>query len=413
MKKTLAATLLVSLLLPFATALPIGAVVAPNWNATGTYVIDMNYLGPNYAHDMVLTQDNMGNLTGNGGHPAGGPHTYTWVITSGTVSGDSIDFFANYTASADAVTPQTVLHVMGTIAQDGSMSGTWSDNYQGGTRAGTWMSTLGNAVAIPASTTAKVTIVKYIDGTMATAASAQSMSFPMSAAWTATNIGSGTGEYSLNATDATPYQAMTVDMTKGANYSTNEITGGPVVGANCDADQPYALVGYSTGDTLVEAQQAATSTTIPAFVNLQNDKFVIVKNMDCANTSNEGGEIGGNVVQSNGVLHVDSITMTKTTATANGTFADGWKYVFHITTPNNEPNLAMKFANWMSGANTIPVANNMRISSAQANNGGATITGDLNSGMDGRQVDVMVEVAVPTGTPTGSYTTTYGVSTNP
>ena len=41
------------------------------------------------------------------------------------------------------------------------------------------------------------------------------------------------------------------------------------------------------------------------------------------------------------------------------------------------------------------------------------MTGDLNSGMDGRQVDVMVEVAVPTGTPTGSYTTTYGVSTNP
>jgi hypothetical protein len=86
----------------------------------------------------------------------------------------------------------------------------------------------------------------------------------------------------------------------------------------------------------------------------------------------------------------------------------------------------MKFSNWLrtSGTGTIPVANNMRISSLQANNGGATVlltapntystptlhmTGDTNLLMDGMQVDVTVEVAVPNGTPTGSYTTNYGV----
>ena len=97
---------------------------------------------------MSLVQDGLGNLTGNGGSPAGGPYAYTWALTSGSVAGDSIDFLANYTTGADAVTPLTTMHVMGTVAPDGSMSGTWSDNYQGGNRTGTWMTTSGKAVAI-------------------------------------------------------------------------------------------------------------------------------------------------------------------------------------------------------------------------------------------------------------------------
>ncbi len=121
----------------------------PTWNATGSYVIAMNYLGNDYAHDMTLTQDNLGNLTGNGGSPAGS-NVYTWTITSGTVSGTSIDFSANYTATADAVTPQTVMNVSGTIAPDGTMAGTWSDNYQGGARAGTWTTVSGTAVLLSA-----------------------------------------------------------------------------------------------------------------------------------------------------------------------------------------------------------------------------------------------------------------------
>ena len=128
---------------------------APDWNATGSYVISMEYAGPSYAHDMTLAQDSSGNLTGSGGYPAGGPHTYTWVLTSGTVSGSTIDFLANYTASPDAVVPQTVLHVVGTIALDGSMSGTWSDNYQGGSRSGDFVTTSGAAVALRTLTVSK------------------------------------------------------------------------------------------------------------------------------------------------------------------------------------------------------------------------------------------------------------------
>ncbi|MDO8530451.1 MAG: hypothetical protein Q7S10_03560 [bacterium] len=557
MKKLIAKTILASLLLaPISIFFPLsaGAVGMPNWDTTGSYIIDMNYCDPgcaDYAHDMILIQDNAGNLTGNGGYPAGGPHTYTWVIDSGSnVSADTIYITAHYTAPAAAVTPLTTLIMNGTIdPEDGTMSGTWSDNYQGGARAGTWTTSSGMAMytyvttnlataitdtdatlngmnggtagtghsfwaststfstaspSIPAGVystpnmgpiaphtafsamlsslttsgvpsnmpavtpdttyyfaawslvdgtwhpgevlnfttdeeevdetpgTSNVTIVKYIDDDMATTTSGQSMAFPMSSTWTNTP-GSGSGTYNLSPTgfnNPNAYTATTSEMANGANYSTNEVTGGSVVGASCDTENTYMLSGYSTGNTLSEAESATMSMTIPAFTNLMNDKFVIVWNETCDDEndgSNDDGNIGGDVVQDNGVLNVDSIEVVDSSATADNTYPNGWKYIFHITAPTNEPNLAMKFSDWLSGANIIPVANNMRVSSAQASNPGPItltaantystppfiMTGDLNAGLSGRQVEVTVEVKIPVGTPSGSYTTTYGVTTTP
>jgi hypothetical protein len=88
----------------------------------------------------------------------------------------------------------------------------------------------------------------------------------------------------------------------------------------------------------------------------------------------------------------------------------------------------MKFADWTSvvGSSTLAAGNNMRISSVQADNAGATVmvtganvytspsltmTGDLNPAVDGKQVQVKVEVAVPSNTVNGAYTTSYGVQT--
>jgi hypothetical protein len=545
----------------FAFVLPVLAV-APNWNTTGNYVVAMEYLGSDYNHDMTLSQDGLGNLTGSGGSPAGA-NSYLWTITSGTVVGDSIEFTANYTATADAVTPQTTMDVDGTIAPDGTMSGTWTDNYSGGARAGTWSTEPGAAVAILAGTlaaedfgvvsydsglgmisgytagfgvtdatlagaqsvvvqlysgetllqtntailpkfnaditgtqfsspfdvsgtfdyatdgywtnvraseygqsvpatkvvatvtlangkvvtatnttlvgdpttiyggddsdTVTVTIKKYVQGVMATAVSANNADFPMTATWDAENIGAGTGSYALSETNTTPYQAATSEMTKGADYETKEMVNGDVVGAQCATGKPFALQGYTVGNTHAEALAATPSMAMPSFTNLQQDKFVIVWNRDCALPE---GQIGGDVVGGDGVLEVTSIEMIDTTATANGSFTDGWEYVFHITAPTSEENLAMKFNNWLKtgGGGTIPVAGNMRISSLQANNGGATIlltaantystpdltmTGDLDPVMLGRQVEITVEVAVPNGTPNGAYTTSYGVQSNP
>lgn len=130
-----------------------------------------------------------------------------------------------------------------------------------------------------------------------------------------------------------------------------------------------------------------------------------------------------------GALAVTAIDSVTTNATADGTFADGWTYIFHITVPTDETNLSMKFADWFNAAasSTLPVANNMRISSLQANNADATvlitaantfslplhITGDLDSSTPGDQIEVKVETAVPIGTVNGSYSTSYGVQTLP
>lgn len=406
------------------------AHAATTWDTTGDYVLNMDHLGSDSLHDVSLVQDGSDNLTGNGGSPAGA-NTYTWVITSGSVTGSTIDFLADYTATSDAVTPQTTLHVVGVIAEDGTISGTWSDNYQGGERSGTFTTESGAASLKEVEeepATVKVTILKYVDGFLATASSTNSSDFPMNSIWDAENIGAGAGSYVLSENNDTPYQAVTADMSSGADYSTHEDTSTEVVGASCEVEgTDYALIGYTQGDTLAEARSATSTLVAPSFTNMTSDKFVIVLNDDCS-TEDVGGEIVSEVVVGNGELEVTSIEMVDSTATANNSFEDGWEYVFNITVPSNETDLSMKFADWVrtGGSEIIPAANNMRISSPQANNGGATVlitaantystpaltmVTDLDPVMDGIQVKVTVEVKIPVGTVDGSYTTSYGVKT--
>lgn len=136
----------------------------------------------------------------------------------------------------------------------------------------------------PPPTTVKVTIDKYIDGVQATAVTASSSSFGMSATWSATNIGSGTGTFALSPTgfnSANPYEAVTADMTSGANYSTNEIVDGVTVGADCASGTPFALTGYSVGDTLAAAASTTPTLTAPALTGITSDKYVIVHNRAC------------------------------------------------------------------------------------------------------------------------------------
>ncbi len=552
----------------FTLVLPVMAV-SPHWDTTGDYVIALEYLNADYLHDMTLTQDGAGKITGNGGSPAG-TNSYLWTITSGNVVGNSIELTATYTATPDAVTPQTIMDVEGVIAANGTMSGTWTDNYAGGNRSGTWKTTSGTATEIitgslvsedfgvvsydtgsgilsgytagfsvanatlanvqsvvvklysgtsllqtntailskfnaditgtqfsspfdvsgnfnyptdgywtniraneygqslPATKVVAtitlssgkvvtatnttligdpsiiynndndmvtVTISKYVQGMMATAVSANNADFPMASAWTADNTGSGTGSYVLSETNTIPYQAVTAAMTKGADYETKELVNGNIVGAQCATGKPFALQGYTVGNTQAEALAAAPSMAKPSFTNLQHNKFVIVWNRDCSLPEmpaggQTSGQISGDVIGNDGILAVTSIEMINTTAIANGSFTNGWKYIFHITAPMSEKNLAMKFNDWIKvgGNGVIPVAGNMRISSPQANNNGATIlltaantystqnltmTTDLDPNLAGRQVKIIVEVAVPIGTPTGSYTTSYGVQSNP
>jgi hypothetical protein len=288
---------------------------------------------------------------------------------------------------------------------------------------------LSSSTVVPPSSVI-ITIEKYIDGVAASTTPTTAI-FPMTEDYT---IGStpGTSLYTLSPTginSPNAYEAITSPLDAGSNYTTNEVTGGEVVGADCSANQPYSLVGYSSGNTLAEALAAATSTTA-SFTDLTSNKYVIVWNHDCSTGT---GPITGTVT-SNGVLHVDSITSEASNANgiADNSYADGWKYTFHITAPMGEPNLSMKFADWLFGANIMPVANNMRIFSAQSSNAtgeGSAITltaantysltplhmvWDLaTSTPAGRQVDVVVEVKIPLSTVNGSYSTSYGIQTTP
>lgn len=143
---------------------------------------------------------------------------------------------------------------------------------------------LKSSTVTPAPVT--VTINKYIDGAMATSGSASGASFPMTASWDAANIGAGSGSYELDADgfngNPTPYQAITSEMTSGASYSTSELSSGSSVGASCADGKPFALAGYSWGDTLAAAEAAPIGSSSPAFTNIATNKVVLVHNEPCA-----------------------------------------------------------------------------------------------------------------------------------
>lgn len=285
--------------------------------------------------------------------------------------------------------------------------------------------------------TVTITIQKYMDGERATEENTDNHAFPMTASWDDPEDGDGDGTYTLSSDNA--FTAKTSKMHVGADYSTSEVLDGDTVGAHCDDGHPYKLVGYSTGASMEAAAEADVSTDAPAFSDLEADQYVIVWNESCEKDDDDGdnpsegsisGEVtGGQSDDAPGELAVESVDAQKTTATANGTFADGWQYVYTITVPDDEPNLAMQFADWMQtdGEHTIPVADNMRISSEQASTSTPvtltaanaysspelTMTGDLDAEKDGLQVEVLVEVAIPSDTYNGTYSTEYGVRTLP
>src|SRR3990167_8140399 len=285
-----------------------------------------------------------------------------------------------------------------------------------------------------------VTIQKYIDGELATSESAGGDAFPMTGSWDDPDgLGEGSGAYTLSASTTPAYQAVTAELQAGADYSTSEVLDGDLVAATCGDDHAYELVGYSVGTTSAAAVAATVSATVPSFTNLTSDQYVIVWNETCDNddtdTATTSGSISGQVTggasyEDPGELEVTSIEALKTTAVANGQFADGWRYLFNITVPTDETDLAMKFADWTQSGNDhiLPVAGNMRISSDQASDSNLvvtlsaadtystpelTMTGDLNEDEEGLQVQVLVEVAVPSGTYNGTYSTNYGVRTLP
>jgi hypothetical protein len=139
------------------------------------------------------------------------------------------------------------------------------------------------------------------------------------------------------------------------------------------------------------------------------------------------------VAQADGTLAVIDVgrgaivaSSTRTLATADGTYGNGWAWTFNVTVPTSQTSFKMKFADWVSGANSITATNTIRYYSVQSNKNtpaaSVTITGpniypatvmtvnaDLDPAIPGNQIQVTVEALVPIGSAGGSYTTSYGV----
>lgn len=166
--------------------------------------------------------------------------------------------------------------------------------------------------------------------------------FPMSASWSAVNIGSGSGSYTLGNDHGHPsegfnYTASTSVMSAPADYATHEVTTSEnessLVLPSDALCQPgmYKLLGYRTGETLAAAEVATLSTTTPSFTGITSDRHIIVVNKKC-----------GNVPE----VQTSTVTMCKFDQNENG--LSGWRLTLKGETVND----FTLMANSILGANT-------------------------------------------------------------
>ncbi len=205
------------------------------------------------------------------------------------------------------------------------------------------------------------------------------------------------------------------------------------VSGTVTAESTAQTVTVYNGSTAVATVVVpATQTTWSVTVSLTQGSA----NAFTAKSTDDAGNISGvsntvTITEAEGAvsLAVTSIGATKTLATADDSYANGWEWEFLVTVPTAEASLSMKFDNFVSGTNTLLAAGNMRFYSAQSSNastsgsaisitgalayaGPLVLTGDLDSNTAGRQIKIVVQTKVPVSTVSGSYSTSYGIKSN-
>ena len=126
MKKTISILAVLSLFALAGTAFAGVDRVAGDWDLTAPNGIVFSCLGNGSLFEHTLdtdSQDENGDLTGTGHYDAN--TGYTWDLT-GNVSGDDISFTITYTG----ISAGSVYNSIGTIAENGSISGTTDSNCQ-------------------------------------------------------------------------------------------------------------------------------------------------------------------------------------------------------------------------------------------------------------------------------------------
>jgi hypothetical protein len=143
--KIMAITVALALVLTlvFAVAGPVAA--SPVWNVSGTWQINVIYNSTTYPEILSLTQSGSA-ITGV--YIDTIPPGSYFAITTGSVSGNHVVI--------DGTQGGLTVELLGDIANDGSMGGTWSD-IVGGSRTGSWHTTSGTATQIADNGGAQIT----------------------------------------------------------------------------------------------------------------------------------------------------------------------------------------------------------------------------------------------------------------
>jgi hypothetical protein len=133
------------------------------------------------------------------------------------------------------------------------------------------------------------------------------------------------------------------------------------------------------------------------------------------------------IAEPTGSLTVNDISQVRYWGVPNGGYDNGWEWVMRATIPTDANHFHLKFANWTSGGNTLPVANNMKYWSEQITAGligsesnpvlitaADTYPADIvlntdDSSDDGMQTNIHIQVQIPSGQANGSYGTSYGL----
>lgn len=114
-----------------------------SYSAVGNWIIDFEYQGLHYPHEITVNPD----VTGNGGWPTIGSPSYWWHIINMDIIGNQINLVTEYDGAPDA--DGAITNLIGTINLDGSMNGNWNDNYPPSNplsyRAGVWTASVGSA----------------------------------------------------------------------------------------------------------------------------------------------------------------------------------------------------------------------------------------------------------------------------
>ncbi len=249
-----------------------------------------------------------------------------------------------------------------------------------------------------------------------------------------------------NSSAASAAVVIVEDETTGADIVASDVPEIATADATIDADtyeiagtladdggvRTLALLkdGVVVGTAILSAGQTDWAITV-SLVQDADNVFTASATDEVGNASGESDAVTiTEAIDDTAALAVTGIDTVRSFASADNTFDNGWKWTFHITVPTSETSFAMKFADFTSGANSIPAATNIRFYSAQSSDAfdassaivvatageyGSTmaLSADLDADTAGRQIEVTVEARVPESTSGGSYSTSYGVRSEP